>query len=223
MERAAHEVKVRLYYLMFSIILIIYAIIISASLISNSGYAQSNQTLIYQNATEGIKYQYPSHWGNISLEGGCISKFCEETIRPYDAADFDNPRFSFAISKFFDITSGKSPNCGCETLTDFVKWYYSQAQNVFRNFIFINDSQTTIGKKYPASQFEFSGSMNELSNLTNGTRLVMATKVNSSFYSMVFYPVTGEVVPTIRKLVDSMEFFTPNVTQTNNPSFYEHK
>jgi hypothetical protein len=172
-------------------------------------YGQENQTSTYENTTEGIRYQYPSYWGNLSLENGCFNKNCELTLRPYNVADLSNPKFNFVLHKTYDGSSTKNPNCNCDTLTDFVKWTYDDAQQVFRDFIFINDSQTTVGKKYPAWQFEFSGAMKGLTDLTNATRLVIATKINSSFYSMIFYPFTDEVAPTIRKLVDTVEFFPP--------------
>jgi hypothetical protein len=206
---------VRIYYII-SPIIIISLTIISSGLI-NITYGQVNetsQTYTYENTSEGIRFQYPSYWGNLSEEGGCISKVCSIPLEKTQEMTY---RFNFAILK------GSSETSHFATLSDFAKLVYPMFQNSLTNFSFINDNQTSVGKKYPALQIEFSGSAPEFPDQPSTTKLIILTKVNNTFYEIGFYPFTEKSrvkqLPELRYLIDSMEFFPPQIPVTKTPSF----
>ena len=179
----------RIYYVIFPIIIISLMIIFSG--LVNITYGQANetsQTNTYENISEGIRFHYPSYWGNVSLAGGCFFKPCTVPVGP---TDLKTPAFDFVIFKFFDKSSGLRPSCGCDTLTEFVRWSYEINQEVFNGFTFINDNQTTVGNKYPAWQYEFTGSMRESPD-QRSPKLLIATKNDDSFYAIGFNPYTDQ-------------------------------
>jgi hypothetical protein len=87
-------------------------------------------------------------------------------------------------------------------------------------FSFINDNQTTVGKKYPAWQFEYSA-LN--ADGLPATKLIISTKVNDTFYAIAYNPSTenarAKQLPELRKLVGFIEFLPIQNQVTKTPSF----
>jgi hypothetical protein len=208
------------HYVIIPIIIISLAIIFSGLI--NITYGQVNETsqsYTYENTSEGIRFQYPSYWGNVTLAGGCFFKPC---IVPVGPTDLKTPAFDFVIFKFFDKSSGLKPSCGCDTLTEFLRWSYEINQEVFNGFRFISDNQTTVGNKYPAWQYEFTGSIRESPD-QRSPKLLIATKSDDSFYAIGFNPYTDQYrvqkLPEFRKLIDSIEFLPVERALSRTPSF----
>jgi hypothetical protein len=72
-------------------------------------------------------------------------------------------------------------------------------------------------------QIEFSGSVPEFPDQPSTTKLIILTKVNNAFYEIRFYPFTEKSrvkqLPELPYLIDSMEFFPPQIPVTKTPSF----
>jgi hypothetical protein len=208
----------RIYDIRFPIITISLAIFFSSLI--NFAYGQevneTSKTYTYENSTEGIRFHYPSYWGNVSLNGGCISQPCGIPLDPTNQTTLG---FNFMIIRMYDKSSGLRPTCDCDTLTEFVRWAYPSIQNAIPDFTFMNDNQTTIGKNNSAWQIEFSGSTADQSGHTK--KLVVFIKSNNKFYTLSFNPFTDESwvkqLPEFKKLVDSIEFLPIQIPK--KPSF----
>lgn len=221
-----------IFYAILQITIVAFVIIVSSSMMVFVGYAQSNQTSnqtsTYENKTEGIRFQYPSDWGNLSLQGGCINHDCGLPMNAY----YEDFTHYFTIMKLFNDSSQLEPNCNCKTLKEFVTKSYKAFQNQIHNFTFLNDNQTTVGKKYPGWQYEIAGSaenrpleqsQNEYPK--NHPILAIDTKGNDAFYEFTLQTFNEtdrlKILPEFRKLVDSVEFFPPNRPVPKIPSFLD--
>jgi hypothetical protein len=107
---------------------------------------------------------------------------------------------------------------------DFVRHKYKtiQLNEFLHGFAFINDNQTTVGKKNPAWQFEYSR-INEDFPDEKITSLEVMTKVNGTFYDISYVPGNNQSyasqLPDVKKVIDSIEFMTPHKSVTKTPSF----
>jgi hypothetical protein len=193
---------------------------------------ETSQTNTYENTTEGIRYQYPSYWGNLSLQGGCIFRPCAMPFSPNHINEtgvvLQERAGNFMIMRLFEKASELRPNCDCDSLTEFVRQSYESAQRSLNDFTFINDNQTTVGKKYPALQYEFSGSTVPKEQLAKEmpnepARLVVSTNSSDAFYAFSIYPFTNadriEKLPEFRKIIDSVAFLPVERTKSKIPSF----
>jgi hypothetical protein len=198
--------------------MVIFLIVISFGLLSYSVYGQENQTSqtnTYENTTEGIRYQYPSYWGNLTDRLGCLKMACVIGFPQIDS----QIGFKFMIFKGYSNSSIGTPSCNCNTLMEFVKFAYKDF-SLENGFTFINDNQTTVGKKYPAWQIEYS-SLDQEGGSTK--KLSVLTKVNSTFYIIIFNPFSdyssAKEVTQFENLINTIEFLPVNGTSPKIPSF----
>lgn len=186
--------------------------IVTLSFTGYGSYAPANQTSTFESTLEGIRFQYPTYWGNLTYEQGCINNLCGIPIN-YNETE---PRFSFMIMKLTNETSGFE--CYCNDLVGFMKMMYGKVSSE-DGFSFIADNQTSVGG-YPAWQFEYSG-LN--ADGLPAKKFIISTLVNNTFYVILYNPVTADSpiyqLPELRKLVDTVEFFLPQVPIAKLPSF----
>jgi hypothetical protein len=172
---------------------------------------ETSQT--YENRDIGIRYLYPSHWGDLTNQNGCINYPCGIPIDSKSATIGG----LLMIMKLYNNTEGFE--CNCNSLTEFVKMMYGKVSSE-DGFSFINDNQTTVGKKYPAWQFEYSA-LN--ADGLPATKLIISTKVNDTFYAIAYNPSTenarAKQLPELRKLVGFIEFLPIQNQVTKTPSF----
>ena len=204
----------RIYYVLFPIIVIIYVLINSASLVSYTG-AQLNQTSsTYENEGAGIKFSYPSSWGKVgeTEQGACSKPSCVLTIVSRGSS---TDQFGFALGKF-PKESCVFISVPCNSLMDFVKGEYANTKSSNPGFTFINDNKTIIDKKYPAWQLEYSF----LNNGVHANGFLVLTKINETYYSIgISYPDESRVklLPDFKKLIDSVQFLPQ--AKSKIPSF----
>jgi len=176
----------------------------------------------------GIRLSYPSYWDHPSElldEQRCLeSRGCTAFLSMSKNYSHSIPvlminAFSES-SDFLQLEKG----CNCHSLMEFVRQKYKsiQSSDFLRGFTFINDNQTTVGKKYPAWQFEYSR-LNEDFPDERLTSLEVMTKVNGTFYDISYVPGTNQSyasqLPEVRKVIDSIEFVAPHKAVTKIPSF----
>jgi hypothetical protein len=204
----------RIYYILFPMIVVIYAIIISSSLVGYAS-AQLNQTSsTYENGGAGIKFSYPSSWGKVgeTEQGACSKPSCVLT-----RVSFGNStdQFGFALGKF-PKESCVFTSVPCNSLMDFVKGEYAATKSSNPGFTFINDNKTMIDKKYSAWQLEYSF----LNNGVHANGFLVLTKINETYYSIgISYPDESRVklLPEFKKLIDSVQFLPQ--AKSKIPSF----
>ena len=203
----------------FALLTIAISLPILSLFVIGISYGQENQTSTYENTTEGIKFQYPSYWGNLTNERGCIHNPC--LIPLQNDEDMTN-RSSFGIIRMFDKVSGLHPTCDCDTLIEFVRWAYPALPKAFQDFTLINDNQTVVGKNNSAWQIEFQATPKGLPH-ENTTKLVVFTKANSKFYTISFGPFSEQSkvkqLPEFKKVIESMEFSPIQISTPRIPSF----
>ena len=95
--------------------------------------------------------------------------------------------------------------CKCNTLEDYVKYFYNNMISQYNNFTFINENQTTISGDRSAIQIEYEFAPDD----TKIHTLTVFTKDNNSFYQLSYYgdPQSYSVyLSDFKKIVDTVEF-----------------
>jgi hypothetical protein len=190
--------------------------------------AFSEDMLKYENQNMGIRLSYPSYWDHPSEllgEQRCLeSRGCTAFLSMSKNYSHSIPVLMInAFSESSDFLQLEKA-CNCHSLMEFVRQKYKsiQSSDFLRGFTFINDNQTTVGKKYPAWQFEYSR-LNEDFPDERLTSLEVMTKVNGTFYDISYVPGTNQSyasqLPEVRKVIDSIEFVAPHKAVTKIPSF----
>ena len=180
----------------------------------------------YQNM--GIKLLYPSYWDGPSQlldEQRCLeSRGCTVYLSMSKNYSHSIPVLMInAISESSDFLQLEK-ECNCHTLMDFVRYKYKtiQLNEFLHGFAFINDNQTTVGKKNAAWQFEYSRINDDFPN-EKITSLEVMTKVNGTFYDISYVPGNNQSyasqLPNVKKVIDSIEFIAPGKSLTKTPSF----
>jgi len=179
----------------------------------NSAFGQVNETSqnqTYENDDLVIRLSYPSDWGNITAgrRTDCSKDpSCAVGIRPNSES-----LIGMAIGKYTE------EECSCNSLKDFAKYVYKRTEKR-TEFSFINDNTTTVGKKYPALQYE-SSSLN-IDNIKVKSLEVMTTN-NETYFELSFsYPIESgaKVLPEFRRAIDSLEFLPFQNNNSKKPSF----
>jgi hypothetical protein len=199
---------------LYPISLIIIVLTIFSIALLNISYGQANQSSqIYESSDVGIKFQYPSEWGKVTEKnsegGGCHNKpLCVLTFEGSNASY----RFGFVLGKFPKV------DCNCNSLTDFVKYMYKQ-QLQYKDFSFINDNKTIIGKNYSGWQYEISF-LNEDNVPVIGLNVMGRNNDNYYSISIMFQNETRSILlPEFRRFINSIEFLPIQNEIANRPSF----
>lgn len=194
------------------------SLIFFSQLIFQSTLAQTSSNYkTYENHDMGIKLFYPSNWQTtetIPIKQGCLESWgCSIGL----SMEKDSIPFLsiFGVSENSDMQK----DCKCTTLMDFVRYMYKKVQGD-AGFFFTNDNQTTVGKKYPAWQFEYSTIFRNQSV----TQLQVLTKVNNTFYRIIYFPLIDNQLypkhlPEVKRIIDSVEFLPVQEPVTKIPSF----
>lgn len=179
--------------------------------LTNSSNIIGNKTTQYENPQIGVRLSYPTTWqepimGDDIPDALYLSIFDRYGANPFIAVIRENE-----FSDFYK-------NCNCDVLKTFMQEVYKQ-QSKSPNFSFINDNQTTVGKNYPAWQFEYS-------DIVKGERmnhLDVYTKVNDTLYRLMYSPGRSEAyernLPEVRNLINSIEFNSVEKPLAKAPSF----
>ena len=190
----------------------------------------------------GIKFELQKPWWHVSLDPS-DPKNCF-TNNQYDcpiSLKYDKyPGTLGYEDSIAEVIIFKKPYNG--SLIDYVRKdfgeYHENLQTYFKDYKFINDNETTIGG-YPAIQMEFSyrdryiptSLLDEwLGDPSNFTSLVdewlIYIKVNNSIYEFSYYNFNTEyteLIPSLKQLINSIEFYTPlpyaTDSDTKKPSF----
>ncbi len=208
--------------------ILFYAIPFVVLFILSIQTAFSEDMVKYEYQNMGIRLLYPSYWDGPSKlldEQRCLeSKGCTAYLSMSKNYSQSIPVLTInAISESSDFLQLEK-ECNCHTLMDFVRHKYKtiQLNEFLHGFTFINDNQTTVGKKNPAWQFEYSR-INEDFPDEKITSLEVMTKVNGTFYDISYVPGNNQSyasqLPEVKKLIDSIEFMTPQKSVTKTPSF----
>jgi hypothetical protein len=195
------------YHVMLSIIVISLTVIFSS--LVNFTFGQVNETSqTYENSDLGIKFSYPSDWGKVvEANAGCHTE--PSCVLGLEGAN-TTYRFGFALLK------NSKEVCHCNSLTDFVKNMYRNVEQE-KGFAFINDSQSTVNKKYPGWQIEYSFLAEDNVNVKSFS---IATTNNETyvFMGIMYSPESqANILPKFKNLINSIEFLPTPVTKT--PSF----
>jgi hypothetical protein len=190
--------------------------------------AFSEDMVKYEYQNMGIRLLYPPYWDGPSQlldEQRCLeSRGCTAYLSMSKNYSQSIPVLMInAISESSDFLQLEK-ECNCHTLMDFVRHKYktTQLSEFLHGFAFINDNQTTVGKKNPAWQFEYSR-INEDFPDEKITSLEVMTKVNGTFYDISYVPGNNQSyasqLPDVKKVIGSMEFFPVQNPVTKTPSF----
>jgi hypothetical protein len=199
------------YLILFPIIM--STVIVFLSQVGNT-YAQVNEmSQTYENRKIGLKLSYPSDWvkndGSTPSAPNCDKAESLPCVLPFAAPDTTHP-FGFTL------LAVPKEKCECNSLMEFVGHIYDGSQQANEAFSFINDNQTTVGKKYPSWQYEFS----YLLNNDNAKAVNVLTTNNETYFSIqIKYPTESQAkrLPQFKKVMDSIEFLPIQVSKT--PSF----
>lgn len=100
--------------------------------------------------------------------------------------------------------------CNCNILTDFVRLQYKSNARAQEAFSFIGDNQTTVGKKYPGWQYEYSFLDNAEANRT----ALHVFTTNNQTYLEVFLvypsPSKAKILPQFKNVINSRISSNPN-------------
>jgi hypothetical protein len=178
----------------------------------NITYGQVNETYqSYENRDIGLRLSYPSDWGKIVVDPGCQ----KETTCFLSSEGTNATHITFR----FGLLAAHKEICDCNSLTEFVRNKYKSDEQGMKAFSFINDNQTTVGKKYPSWQYEFSF-LND-ANVNTKSLNVLTTNNETYFALVIFYPIESQakLLPQFKKVIDSIEFFPGRVPVAKTPSF----
>lgn len=170
------------------------------------------ETKIYENRDAGIKFLYPSEWGNITddSEGGCQKhQICSLES---EQVGTNTARVGFSILKI------PKENCNCNSLKEFVRNIYNIQSSSAPHFSFTDDSQILIGKNNSGWQYEYKYQPVFKGEFVSG--LNVFAEYNDMFYSMsLIYPNDSRstLLPEFRKVIDSVEFLP--IQAIKKPSF----
>ena len=95
--------------------------------------------------------------------------------------------------------------CKCNTLEDYVKYFYNNIISQFDNFSFINENQTTISGDRSATQLEYEFFPND----TKIHAITVFTNNNDSFYQLSYYGDQQSYsiyLDDFKKIFDIIEF-----------------
>ena len=181
------------------------SLMIITSVLANNAYAQVEGTFqTEQDPTTGIKFSRPSEWGNIEK----VPVLCNESTCAFTMTAGEKASIS--------VIRGSST----DSLKDLVKSSYNVSKDE-TNFVFTNDNQTTVGKKYPAWQYEYFYS--DYYGSKEKAHAVVSTYNGSYLLLKAQYPVelASKISPQFRKLIDSIELIPiqipkPSFLETNN-------
>ena len=190
--------------------------------------AFSEDMVKYEYQNMGIRLLYPPYWDEPSQlldEQRCLeSRGCTAYLSMSKNYSQSIPVLTInAISESSDFLQLEK-ECNCHNLMDFVRHKYKtiQLNEFLHGFAFINDNQTTVGKEYPAWQFEYSRINDDFPD-EKITSLEVMTKVNGTFYDISYIPGNNQSyasqLPEVKKVIDSIEFMTPHKSVTKTPSF----
>lgn len=169
---------------------------------------ETSKTQTYENQDVGIRMSYPSNWGNVvELDQGCH----EQSACVFGLSASSEYTF-VAFAKYSKET------CNCNSLKDLLRITYEEAKKD-NSFSFINDNQTTVGKKYPAWQYEYSFTSHY--GMPAKGHDVVTTNNETYLVIGISYPIASEakISPQFKKLIDSIEFLPIQNTVTKTPSF----
>ena len=197
---------------MLPIFVISLTIIFSA--LVNITFGQVNETSqTYENRKIGLKLSYPSDWvkndRSTPSAPNCDKSESLPCVLPFAARDTTYP-FGFTLLAF------PKEKCECNSLTEFVGHIYEGSQQANEAFSFISDNQTTVGKKYPSWQYEFSYLLNNV----KAKAVNVVTTNNETYFSIqIKYPTESQAkrLPQFRNVMESIEFLPIQVPKT--PSF----
>ena len=196
-----------------------------------SAYSQWFATDSFDSHYLGIKLELPGNW-YVSHETSDPEDCFNDT--GYDCGvsfRYDNypeiPDYDDSLA-YFDIYK-KSFN---GSLLDYVREdfgeYQKSLETNFRDYKFINDSETTIDG-YPAIEVEFSyRDPTAYSSVTKffEKKWLIYTKVNNTIYEFTYYNISTDYVyhiAALNQLLESIEFYPPSLnaidSNTKKPSF----
>jgi hypothetical protein len=213
---------------------------------SNIGNTNSKNTEIknvtynkYKNEIMGIKLQYPSDWyltnEDNKVNSSCMENICNlflyRNLKSNNTSNIDtynNNSVGLVISSGSVNSQGFKEKCKCDSLLEFVKFFYTNLFENNDNVLFLNDNEITISGNVSAWQLEF-----DITNPNNndfqkkGKTLTILTINNNVFYILVYATdenVFNKYLSEVKKIIQSIEFVVPkndpqSLSKDNLPSF----
>jgi len=197
--------------------------------------ASSQNLKQYENTNLGIKLFYPSNWSDPSTIEETCSSFLESACFFYwmnpISGDNATPNMWFFLEVYQHST--ENPKflewCKCNTLAEFMRHKYElaqfRAQSRNNDLLFINDNQTTVGKKnYSAWQMELSNSYREGLDKIRSNELHVFAKINNTFYEFSFTSggsneIYSKELPRVKEVINSIDFQQISKPIIKTPSF----
>lgn len=189
----------------------------------------------YENLGIGVTLSYPSDWGDPShnIEKGDQCSIFEEIrcmvdwFNLIDTSPLESWEFIIGVGSIENPDFSKW--CSCSTLVDYMRHIYelaqSNAESFDKDFSFINDNETSVGKKnYTAWKMEISESSGTGFDKASQKQLYVFVKINSTFYEIRFDTAGSndhysKELPRVKEVIKSIEFSPVQKNISKVPSF----
>jgi hypothetical protein len=197
-----------------------------------------NKGILYYNYTNnilGIELQYPSNWylnkEDNKINSSCMEKVCDIAFyRNLKSIDTDNNNTNInsvrlGISSGSLNSQGFKDKCKCNSLLEFVQFFYTNfLQNKESSFL-LNDNETTISGNISAWQLEFDiANPNSNNGLQQEGKMWTILTINNNAYYIIGYTTDKKLydkyLPEVKKIIGSIEFIpTHEFKKITQPSF----